>query len=95
MKQRELIKQFFKREVKWAKASSLRVEDTKLIYYETTLAEYFNGEWIINDTKYSPMTSKLQTYIRVDADKSDFSKHFIIGIPRGVKDLAYRLKEVV
>lgn len=91
MKQKKLIELFFERKVKYDKASSLRVEDNKLIYYETTLAEYFNNEWIINDTKYSSMTSKLQTYIRYYASLSDLKKHYIQGIGRGIKDLAYHL----
>ncbi len=94
MRQKQLIEKFFQRKVGYEKASSLRVEDTKLIYYQTTLAEYYNGEWIINNTRYSVMTSKLQNYIRVYASQSDLPKHYIDGIRMGVKDLAYRLQNV-
>jgi hypothetical protein len=42
----------------------------RLMNYSTCLAQYIGNVVVINDTKYSVTTSKIQTYIR-----SEFSNH--------------------
>lgn len=43
--------------------SNLYIDNDKLIEYSTTLAQRVNGGYILNTTKYSRTTSKIQNWI--------------------------------
>lgn len=64
---------------------NLRTDGNKLINYYTTIAQRNeNGEIIVNSTKYSVSTSKIQSYLRYELSKTPLTclyttKHVPLG----------------
>lgn len=63
-------------------------DGTKLINYSTTIAQKINGKWYVNVTKYSPTTSKIQTYVK----RTLKTYTEVSGVPMGTFDLVRYIK---
>lgn len=68
-KNNDFIEYFLRGGKSQKKCGNLKIEDNKLINYNTVIAE-ITGEYeiIINMTKYSSSTSRIQNYLLKDAE---------------------------
>lgn len=62
MKNTDVIQMFIDGASK-GKTKNLRIEDNKLVNYDTTLAQWEGNEMIVNMTKYSQSTSIIQNQL--------------------------------
>lgn len=62
---------------------NLHIEDGKLVNYYTVLAQWEDGEIVVNSTKYSQSTSVIQGKLRATAG----SYREVEGQPMGVRSL--------
>ncbi len=68
---------------------NLRSYGNKLVSYYTTIAERLaDGTIILNRTKYSVSTSKIQTYILKDVLNNKLNHKEVYNVPLGASDLA-------
>lgn len=63
---------------------NLRIEGNKLVNYGTVLAQLIGNDLIVNTTKYSVTTSKIQTWIK-RASKDDYIE--VTNVPIYTSDL--------
>ena len=64
MKNQDVIENYFNFMQGRSSNGNLFTSGDKLINYSTPLVVYYNGTFTINTKKYSPTTSKIQTYIK-------------------------------
>jgi len=79
-----------------AKTSHISTDGTKLFSYYTCIAQWFNNDTlIISDTKYSPTTSKHQTYLKNAVENMHGITILLLdcNIQMGAKDLTDYLSE--
>ena len=89
MKNQEVISKF----VNFAEsAATVNVRSTgdKLFNYETCIAQRHGGKIIVNVTRYSVTTSKMQNYLRCELSGYDVTE--VTGVPRGTCDLVPYIK---
>lgn len=84
MKNAELVKNFVYGDTK-GKTANLKIEGDKLVSYNTVIAQRRAGKvMLINGTKYSPTTSKIQNMLK----RLEFAfDETSIDVPRGAGDL--------
>lgn len=63
MTNEKLMKEFLNGATK-GKAGNLKIEGSRLIQYDTTIAQFINGQVVINITKYSQTTTVLQNKLK-------------------------------
>jgi len=63
-----------------SKTKTLRIEGDKLIHYSTTIMERYDGRFILNMTRYSDMTRKLQSFAQKLIENEKLIK--IQGVPK-------------
>lgn len=65
----QIIEAFVRQTVEKAEVNNLTIRDNgdSLVNYRTTIAQYVDGYLIINSTKYSVTTSKIQGKLRTEA----------------------------
>ena len=89
MKNQEVISKF----VNFAEsAATVNVRSTgdKLFNYETCIAQRHKGKIIVNVTRYSVTTSKIQCYVRWELSGYDVIK--VTGVPKGTCNLVPYIK---
>ena len=82
MRNEQLVNNFLMGETK-GKASNLEIRGDSLVNYETTIAQRVNGVIVINVTKYSASTTRIQNLLRKEMPKA----RTVEGVPMGTKDL--------
>lgn len=83
MKNRDVIAAFI--QGRPAHTANLESVGDRLINYNTVLAQRLpNGEIIVNSTKYSVSTSRIQSYLRADVD----TYQEVTDIPMNTRALA-------
>ncbi len=82
MTNEQLMKNFLNGDTK-GKAGNLRIEGNKLIQYWTTIAQFVNGQVVINITPYSKTTTVLQNKLRKWMPETKM----LNGLQQGVSDL--------
>jgi hypothetical protein len=88
MKNIDVIKAFTARET--AKSTNLWTTGNYIVNYSTTLAQYGDGEIIVNMTKYSTSTSTIQNKLLAELTY-EYGKGYIrvvTGIERATKELS-------
>lgn len=71
-----------------AKTENLRIIANVLENYSTVLAEFTEYGLIVNSTKYSVSTSKIQSALRFELSNAGISYIELKGLRYGVRDLA-------
>lgn len=82
MKQVELVEAFLEGATS-GEAKTLRIEGDRLVHYATPIAERYDGKIILNYTRYSLATGRVQKIITDTADPDTLIK--ISGVPEGTK----------
>ena len=82
MTNEQLMKEFLNGATK-GKAGNLKIEGDKLIQYSTTIAQFVNGQCVVNVTKYSKTTTVLQNKLAKWMPET----LFLDGISQGTYDL--------
>ncbi len=67
---------------------NLRIEGNKLVNYRTTLAEFTEYGLIVNNTRYSVTTSKIQGNLRFQVSREGINSIEVEGVRMGADDLA-------
>ena len=81
-----VIKAFVNNET--ASTTNLSTTGDKLVSYQTTIAQRDQeGNIVVNITKYSPTTSKMQTYIKCELEKRGMTFRVVEGMRMGVRDI--------
>ena len=68
-----------------AATANVRSTGDKLFNYETCIAQRHEGKIIVNVTRYSMTTSKLQNNLRCELSGYDVTE--VTGVPRGTCNL--------
>lgn len=68
-----------------AATANVRSTGDKLFNYETCIAQRHEGKIIVNVTRYSMTTSKMQNYVR--RELSDYYVIEVTGVPKGTCNL--------
>lgn len=94
MKNIEVIKKFIARKVAKSSNNNLRTNGDRIVNYSTGLAEWTQDgkKVIVNTTKYSVTTSKIQTYIRYELRVAGIDTIEVTGVPCGRYELTRYLK---
>lgn len=82
MKNSEVVEAFFNRET--GQSENRISSGDKLFSYNTCIAQWVGSKLLINTTKYSRTTSKLQGEI---SRKAGCQVGYLINVPRNTKDL--------
>lgn len=91
-KNSEVLKDFMNKG-EGLQSTSLRSFDNKLVSFNTTIGQFTaDGRVIINVTKYSVTTSKIQNALLREVSKKGLSTISVNGVPRNVHDLAPYIK---
>lgn len=86
MKNREVISAFVNG--KSARTTNLRTDGNKLYNYSTCIGQKLSdGTIIVNSTKYSVTTSKIQTYLRYAVSESGKKSVEVLGVHPNAYDL--------
>lgn len=90
MKNQDVIKAFVNHS---ESAHTLNVRSTgdKLFNYSTCLAQRHEGKIILNVTRYSASTSKVQYYLKYELDGYQVTE--VSGVPMGTYDLTHYIKK--
>lgn len=89
MRQQEVISKFVNFAESAATANVLSTGD-KLFNYATCIAQRHGGKIIVNVTRYSVTTSKMQNYLR--RELSDYDVIEVTSVPRGTCNLVPYIK---
>lgn len=73
-----------------AATANVRSNGDKLFNYETCIAQRHEGKIIVNVTRYSATTSKMQNYLR--RELSDYDVIEVTSVPRGTCNLVPYIK---
>ena len=73
-----------------AATANVRSTGDKLFNYETCIAQRHEGKIIVNVTRYSMTTSKLQNNLRCELSGYDVTE--VTGVPRGTCNLVPYIK---
>lgn len=93
MTNREVIISFMNGKVAKSSTGNLYSNGDRLFNYQTCIAEHTgNGKVIVNSTKYSVTTSKLQTYVRYEADRLKGGYIEVTGVQAGRQNLSRYVK---
>jgi len=87
VKNEQLVNNFLMGETK-GKASNLEIRGDKLVNYGTTIAQRVNGVIVLNLTKYSMSTTRIQNMLRKEMPNARTTS---TDVPRGAKDLTLYL----
>jgi hypothetical protein len=87
MRNDEVIKEFLHKNF-YKRGSSVTSDQNKLFSYNTVIAQWFEDTLLVNDTKYSPTTSKAQG-ILIRSIGSNVKWYIVDHISRGTNDLSY------
>lgn len=87
MKNSEVIDKFLDKEFNKC-ASSVSSKQDKLFSYNTIIAQWFGDILLVNDTRYSSTTSKIQG-ILIRSINSNIKWYTVDHIPMGTNDLNY------
>ena len=68
-----------------AATANVRSNGDKLFNYATCIAQRHEGKIIVNNTRYSVTTSKMQCYVRRELSGYDVIE--VTGVPRGTCNL--------
>ena len=68
-----------------AATANVRSNGDKLFNYGTCIAQRHEGKFIVNTTRYSVTTSKIQCYVRRELSGYDVIE--VTGVPRGTCNL--------
>jgi len=68
--------------------SNLRIVGDKLIHYETVIAERYNDEFLLNITRYSIQTGRLQKILK-EAIPNDVIK-YVKSVPKGYRGTLFQ-----
>lgn len=74
-----------------AATANVRSTGDKLFNYETCIAQRHEGKIIMNVTRYSATTSKMQNYLR--RELSDYDVIEVTSVPRGTCNLVPYIKQ--
>ena len=73
--------------------NNLRTDGCKLYNYSTCIAQKSSdGTIVVNSTKYSVSTSKIQTYLRCAVLQSGKKSVEVLGVPLNAYDLTRYIK---
>jgi hypothetical protein len=90
MTQEQLIDEFINgaKEGVCSGGKNLKIESEKLIHYQTPIAERYKGRFIINVTRYSLVTGRLQKILceRIPAEKQIIVKRVKEGYRESLSD---------
>lgn len=89
MRNQEVISKFVNFAESAATANVRSIGD-KLFNYETCIAQRHEGKIIVNVTRYSVTTSKMQNYLR--RELSDYDVIEVTSVPRGTCNLVPYIK---
>ena len=90
MRNQEVISKFVNFAESAATANVRSIGD-KLFNYETCIAQRHEGKIIVNVTRYSVTTSKMQNYLR--RELSDYDVIEVTSVPRGTCNLVPYIKQ--
>jgi hypothetical protein len=85
MKNVDVVKAFLKGQ--YARTANLYTFKNKLINYDTVIAEYKDGCLIVNTTKYSVSTSKIQNVLLRHLKESEQDFITVNGLRMGIYNL--------
>ena len=89
MRNKEVISKFVNF-AESAATANVRSTGTQLFNYETCIAQRHEGKIIVNVTRYSMTTSKLQNNLRCELSGYDVTE--VTGVPRGTCNLVPYIK---
>lgn len=89
MTQAELINKFLEGSTA-GKAGNLRICGNQLVHYNTAIAERYDGGIILNNTRYSLVTGKIQKMIAEAAGES-FEVQKLLSVKEGTTSPLYEL----
>ena len=89
MRNQEVISEFVNF-AESAATANIRSTGDKLFNYETCIAQRHGGKIIVNVTRYSSTTSKIQNYLL--RELSDYDVIEVTGVPIGTCDLVPYIK---
>ena len=95
MKNREVISAFVNGHYVngQVRTTNLRTDGNKLYNYSTCIGQKLSdGTIIVNSTKYSVTTSKIQTYLRYAVSESGKKSVEVLGVPLNAYDLTRYVK---
>ena len=92
MKQQEVIRDFVSNIHSCESASHLFAAGGKLFNYGTCIAQHTDRHLIVNITRYSVTTSKIQGWLKRAVSHRSFVK-YVMNVPMGASDLARYIKE--
>lgn len=90
MRNQDVIKKFVNH-AENARTLHVLSNGDKLFNYGTCLAQRYNGKIIVNVTRYSVTTSKIQHYLKYELDGYQVTE--VSGVPRGTADLVPYIKK--
>lgn len=90
MTQQQLIDKFLECD-KEGVSGNLKIEGNKLIHYNTIISERFNDKIILNVTRYSLVTGRIQKILKESADESKLV--FVRRVPEGCRDTLTKFLE--
>ena len=90
MKNKEVISKFVNF-AESAATANVRSTGDKLFNYYTCIAQRHEGKIIVNVTRYSATTSKIQNYLRRELSGYDVIE--VTSVPRGTCDLVPYIKQ--
>ena len=73
-----------------AATANVRSTGDKLFNYETCIAQRHEGKYLLNVTRYSITTSKIQCYVRRELSDHDVIE--VTSVPRGTRNLVPYIK---
>jgi hypothetical protein len=87
MRNDEVIKEFLHKNF-YKRGSSVTSDQNKLFSYNTVIAQWFENTLLVNNTKYSPTTSKAQRYLIREID-DNVEWYTVDNVRMGTSDLKY------
>ena len=73
-----------------AATANVRSNGDKLFNYGTCIAQRHEGKYLLNVTRYSITTSKIQCYVRRELSDHDVIE--VTSVPRGTRNLVPYIK---
>lgn len=70
------------------KANSMHIYENRIFSYDTCIAQRYGKKILFNVTKYSPTTSKQQTYLRDAINREGLEIVEVSGIKMYTRDLS-------
>lgn len=77
----QLVNEFISGATYGVSGESLKIVDEQLIHFRTPIAERYNGKFIVNVSKYSVQTGRLQKII-----KESIPSDLVIEVERVMRD---------